>query len=157
VGGATITWNIPSQYEDLKTAYPNVGIVLVNGGVNDVGNAEREGTLESSKVIIKQAMLDYLTAVDNDGKTAVVYTIPYLISPPRLMTQENVDNMNDAIYELNVEFTMQAAGFGFPVFAMDAMMDENREGYYADWVHPTCEAYAKMGEILAVMIEPLLQ
>lgn len=155
-GGSTITGGIPPQYDHLKADYPNVDIVLVDGGVNDVESAEQNGTLEQSIPVIEQAMLDYLTTINNDGKKAVVYTIPYLIAPTPRMTQENMDHVNVAIYELNAAFTIQALSFEFPVFALDAMMDENPEAYYADWIHPSCAAYGEIGERVAIMIEYLL-
>lgn len=154
-GGGTLTGDIPSQYEILMTAYPDVDILLVNGGANDVLNAERRGTLESSIPVIAQAMSNYLTNLHNDGKKAIVYRIPYFISPPNFMTQENVDHMNDAIYELNMAFTTQANGLNFSAFALDTMMEEDPELYYADWIHPSCFAHLEMADRVAVMIDYL--
>lgn len=157
-GGTTLTGAIPLQYEDLKAAYPEVDVVLISGGANDLGNAEKKGKLDESMIqLIEQAMSDYLTVIDNDGRKAVVYRIPYLIYPPPQMTEQNMDNINDAIYELNMAFTTQANGLGFPVFALDAMMDEDPEGYYADWIHPNCFALLEMAKRVAIMIEYLFQ
>jgi len=43
------------------------------------------------------------------------------------------------------------------VFALDAMMDEDPEGYYADWIHPNCFALLEMAKRVAIMIEYLFQ
>lgn len=157
VGGDRITEEIPLQYEPLMTAYPNVEILLVNGGANDLRYAESRGLLDAGMIQdIAQAMLDHLTVIDSDGKTAVVFTIPQLISIPLGMNQENMDNMNAAILELNAEYSNQAAAFGFPVFALDAMMDENPQVYYFDSIHLTCAAYEEMAGRMADLLEPLL-
>ena len=155
--GGTLTGDVPSQYENLKAEYPDVDIVLVNGGTNDVFNAEKLGTLDENTILdIAEAIWAYLNTIDNEGKKAVVYRIPYFISPPNFMTQENVDNMNDAIYTLNMAFTAQAASLSFPVFALDAMMEEDPDEYYADWIHPTCAAQEEMAERVALMVDYLL-
>ena len=158
VGGTKITGEIPQQYENLKTTYPNVDIVLVNGGANDLSRAEMRGMLDEDMIQgIAQEMSDYLTMIYSDARKAVVYTIPYLLAPPPTATREGMENINDAIYELNTAYITQADGLGFPVYALDAMMEESPEEYYADWIHPTCAAQKEMGERVAVMIDDLLQ
>ncbi len=161
---------IPGQLASLIDKKPEINLILVIGGFNDLYYAlvRRDAlTTEFVNDLIGAIYNLLYTEITGTGRSALIFTMPKLNGLPWNLDEKGADQFNAAIVTVNeaieqmvIEINSSLEGQG-PVeiifFDFAQFLEDNPE-YYKDHVHLNCEGYSEwasaIAELLLIRINP---